>query len=440
MFAAVPLVLEQRGRVRIKAAEIEAAEPRRLERHLLALATEAASSKEIRVAGVGRDLVRRQRAAWDEMARIQYRARVVAAAWSIAGWVIFGVGFVGALALVIAKTAGTTSSAGNLVLVVTVGLQLRWAVESAVRRSSDTGGYGRLLAPFRWLRRYHAAARAAIGSRLLPPTRLREGITLRELSFTYPGTDTVALDRVSVHLPAGAVVAVVGEYGSGKTTLVKLLGKLYRPDSGSILVEGTDLAQLDTGLWRAGMSAAFQDFGRYRTTFAEAVGLGDPERIEDPDRIAEAVRSADAQELVSRLPEGMGTQLGKQFGGVDLSEGQWQKVALARACMRPEPLLFVLDEPTASLDAPSEHAIFEQYMRRARTIAGDTGAITVVVSHRFSTVAGADLILVLEAGRLVEVGDHRELLALGGRYADLYSIQATAYAGAGEGVTVGSGN
>ena len=428
VFAVIPLVFEQMGRKRIRDADLAAAEDRRLEEHLLALATDPASSKEIRVSGAQRSVVRRQRQAWDAAMTRRFRARVAAAGWSVAGWSVFGVGFIGAIAQVIATTAGTSSSAGNLVMAVTTGLQLRWAVESAVRRSSDTGGYGRLLAPYRWLRGYHAERMADRGARLPAPAELRDGITLRDLSFTYPGSDAVALDRVNVTLPAGTVVAVVGEYGSGKTTLIKLLAKLYRPDSGAILVDGVDLADLDTVPWRAQISAAFQDFGRYRTTLAEAIGLGDPSRIEDTQGIEAAARGAAATGLIARLPDGLKTRLGKQFGGVDLSEGQWQKVALARACMRQRPLLFVLDEPTASLDAPSEHAIFEGYMGRAKAVAGLTGAITVVVSHRFSTVAGADLILVLEDGHLIEVGSHDTLLAQDGKYASLYRIQATAYA------------
>jgi ATP-binding cassette subfamily B protein len=193
-------------------------------------------------------------------------------------------------------------------------------------------------------------------------------------------------------------------------------------------VDDTDLAELDTDDWRARSSGAFQDFGRFHTRFAEAVGLGDLPYVQDRSRIETAVREADAEALVARLPKGLDSQLGREFDGVDLSEGQWQKTALARASMRTDPLLFVLDEPTASLDAPSEDAIFRRYMRRARHLSDRTGAITVIVSHRFSTVTGADLILVLADSRLVEHGNHAELLALGGRYADLYSIQATAYA------------
>lgn len=263
------------------------------------------------------------------------------------------------------------------------------------------------------------------------PEVLRAGIAFENVSYAYPGTDRLALDGVDVTLPAGSVVAIVGEYGSGKTTLVKLLAKFYRPDSGRITVDGRDLAGLDTEDWRSRSSAAFQDFGRLHTSFAEAVGLGDLAHVEDRERIAEAVRAADAESLVARLPDGLDSQLGREFDGVDLSEGQWQKTALARASMRPDPLLFVLDEPTASLDAPSEDAIFARYMQRARDLATRTGAVTVIVSHRFSTVTGADLILVLDRGRLIEAGTHEELVLLGGRYADLYSIQANAYAPAG---------
>ncbi|GAA1757663.1 ABC transporter ATP-binding protein [Luedemannella helvata] len=427
VFAAAPLGLEQIGRPRIQRAETAAAEARRVERHLFSLATTASSSKEIRVAGVAEELVERQRVAWNEWLRIRTRARFAAAGWSATGWLVFGVGFLGALALVV-MTSGT---AGDLVLAITVGAQLRFAVETAVRSTSAVGGAGRVIGPLLWLRGHRAAA-AGTGPALPAPTALRDGITLDGVSFGYPAEDTtsqrLAVADVSVRLPAGSVVAVVGEYGSGKTTLVKLLAKFYRPTAGAIRVDGVDLADLDTASWRSRLSAAFQDFGRYLTTMSESIGLGDVERAGDPAAIARAVADADAQVLVDKLPQGLDTELGRQFGGVELSEGQWQKVALARASMRQRPVLFLLDEPTASLDAPSENAIFERYMARARASAAATGAVTLIVSHRFSTVAGADLILVMDAGRLVEVGDHDTLLALGGRYADLYGLQADAYA------------
>ncbi|GAA3733320.1 ABC transporter ATP-binding protein [Plantactinospora mayteni] len=426
--AVVPLLLEWHGGRRMRDAEAAAAEDRRLERHLLALAIDPGAGKELRVAGAADRLLRRQRQAWESAATTVVRARLVASLWSALGWSIFALGFIGGLVLLVRQTAGSPAAGGDLVLAITVGAQLRFAVEQAVERSIDAGGAALVLAPYRWLREYHAGTAARGGPGLAPPARLTDGIVLDDVSFTYPGTDRLAVDRLSARLPAGAIVAVVGEYGSGKSTLVKLLAKLYRPDSGAVRVDGTDLADLDTAAWRAAMSAAFQDFGRYRTTVAEGVGLGDPAGMDSAERIRAAIRTAGAEEFVDRLPQGTDTMLSTQFGGVELSEGQWQKVALARACMRAQPLLFVLDEPTASLDAPSERAIFEAYMTRARAIRGGTGAITVVVSHRFSTVAGADLILVLEAGRLVESGTHASLLARAGRYAALYDLQAKAYA------------
>lgn len=274
-----------------------------------------------------------------------------------------------------------------------------------------------------------AAARGARATgELAPPARLTEGIVFDRVSYRYPGTDRFALQELSFTIPAGTVVAVVGEYGSGKTTLVKLLNRFYRPDSGRITVDGTDLAEYDRAGWHARTSAAFQEFGRYHTVLSETVGLGDLPHLDDHERITEALREAEATGFVSRLPDGLRTQLGRSLGGVDLSEGQWQKTALARATMRREPLLFVLDEPTASLDAPSEQEIFQRHLTRARDLAARTGAITVIVSHRFSTVTGADLILVLDRGRLAEIGSHPVLMARQGRYAELYSIQATAYA------------
>ncbi|GIF01034.1 ABC transporter ATP-binding protein [Paractinoplanes rishiriensis] len=425
--AAVQLWLDARGKRRVIATEVAVAGDVRLQRALFRLLTEPASVKEIQVAGVGDELRARQRAVWDGIVRARTSAWMTAGIWSSAGWLLFAVSYTVGLGLTVARGG----SAGAVVLAVTLGAQLRTVLESALRSSTAAAESRRVLEPFRWLRRYAAEQRRRHGSGQAPPEKLRDGITLDRVSFRYHGGVAPAVHEVSVTLPAGSVVAVVGEYGSGKTTLVKLLAKMYEPTSGAIRVDGADLGDLDTAQWRLAMSAAFQDFGRYETTLAEAVGLGD---ITAPETARQAaIEAADANGLVDQLPDGPGTLLGTRFGGRGLSEGQWQKVALARACMRTSPLLFVLDEPTASLDAPSEHLIFQRYMRRAGEIAATSGGITLIVSHRFSTVADADLILVLEDGRLIESGSHQELLEHGGTYADLYGLQATAYALGNEG-------
>jgi ABC-type multidrug transport system fused ATPase/permease subunit len=427
-FAAAPLWFDQRGRLGVARAETASAEDFRLQRHLFAMATSAAAGQELRVSGSAEALVARQQAAWQAAIRVRTRAAVAAALWRAAGWTVFALGFAGGLALVVWRAAHGHGSVGDVVLTITVANSLRVAVRVTVSRSTAASGYRRLLDPFGWLREFAAQERAlAARAAQAAPARLESGITLTDVSFAYPGTRRDALSGVSVTLPAGSVVAVVGEYGSGKTTLVKLLCKFYRPTSGTITVDGGNLDEIDTGSWRAGLSVAFQDFGRYRATFRDAVRLGGLDQPDDA--VARAVTAADAAGLVAVLPDGLDTELGAEFGGAELSEGQWQKTALARACVRPLPVLFALDEPTASLDAPSEHAIFEHYMARARDIGRASGAVTIIVSHRFSTVAGADLILVMAAGRLAEVGSHAELLAAGGRYAELYGIQAMAYTG-----------
>jgi ATP-binding cassette subfamily B protein len=223
------------------------------------------------------------------------------------------------------------------------------------------------------------------------------------------------------------VIAVVGENGAGKTTLVKLLAKLYAPTSGRILVDDADLARIDSPQWRERLAGAFQDFFRFEFQAGQTIGLGDLPRMDAEPALATAVDRAGARDVVESLPAGLRTQLGPTWhDGVDVSYGQWQKLALARGFMRDEPLVVGLDEPTAALDAETEHQLFERYASRARR-ARRGGSITILVSHRFSTVRMADLIVVLDSARVAEIGSHDELIAQGGRYAELYRIQAKAY-------------
>jgi ATP-binding cassette subfamily B protein len=262
---------------------------------------------------------------------------------------------------------------------------------------------------------------------------LREGIRLEHLSFAYPGTDRSVLNDVSLTLPAGAVIAIVGENGAGKSTLVKLLAKLYEPTSGRILVDGAELGRMSADEWRSRLAGAFQDFFRFEFQARHSVGVGDVVRLDDQGAVVRAVDQAGASDVVTRLADGLDTQLGPTWPrGVELSFGQWQKLALARGFMRDAPLLLVLDEPTAALDAETEHALFERYAAAARGEGGRAdgsteGRITILVSHRFSTVRMADLIVVLDGSRLVEVGSHEDLVRQGGQYAQLYGIQAAAY-------------
>lgn len=208
---------------------------------------------------------------------------------------------------------------------------------------------------------------------------------------------------------------------------MKLLAKLYAPSSGRILVDDVDLARIDPAQWRQRLAGAFQDFFRFEFQARHTIGLGDVPRLDIEAALFTALDRAGARDVIEALPGGLRTQLGPTWHeGVDVSFGQWQKLALARGFMRDEPLLVALDEPTAALDAETEHQLFERYASRARQ-GSQGGSMTILVSHRFSTVRMADLIVVLDGSRVAEVGSHDELTARGGRYAELYRIQAQAY-------------
>jgi ATP-binding cassette subfamily B protein len=276
-----------------------------------------------------------------------------------------------------------------------------------------------------WLEDYAAGIDASATQDA--PVRLTDGITFDHVSFSYPGTDRLVLDDVTLHLPAGKVVAVVGENGAGKSTLVKLLARMYAPTSGRITVDGADLAHIATDEWRACLAGAFQDFYRFELQAQQTVGVGDLPRVEDRPATQAAVDRAGAHDVIERLAYGLETQLGPSWDeGAEVSFGQWQKLALARGFMREAPLLLILDEPTAALDAETEHSLFERFAEAARTHI-DTGRVTVLVSHRFSTVRMADIIVVMDGSQVAEVGTHEALMARNGQYAELFRIQAAAY-------------
>ncbi|HTS68815.1 MAG TPA: ABC transporter ATP-binding protein, partial [Terriglobia bacterium] len=315
------------------------------------------------------------------------------------------------------------AGAGQIVLVLAAGARLSAYMAGAVGEIGFLRGFwlegSRRLA---WLEDYAASMEERTD--LPPPRRLLQGIVFQQVSFSYPGTQRRVLEDINLELKPGSVVAIVGENGAGKTTLVKLLCRLYQPDQGRILVDGTDLARIRVDEWRSRLAGAFQDFFRFEFRARHSVGLGDMPRLEDHRAVMTAVDRAGAEDVVAKLATGLDTQLGVTWPqGVELSFGQWQKLALARGFMRDEPLVLVLDEPTAALDAETEHALFERYAAAAR----GNGRITLLVSHRFSTVRMADLIVVLDGARLVEMGTHEDLMAKQGQYAELYSLQAEAY-------------
>jgi ATP-binding cassette subfamily B protein len=422
---AIPTVLTSSWRPAVeRSAQEKGAQANRLSHHLFTLATTASPAKEVRVTGIAGRLVEDRRAAWERWYRPVAAARSGSALWYALAWALFGMAYAGAVVFV---SASLRAPATDVLLVLAAGARLSAYIGATVGEIGFLRGFwmdgSRRLA---WLEDY-AASVAASGD-LPVPAVLHQGIRFEHVSFTYPGTARLVLDDVSLTLPAGAVVAIVGENGAGKTTLVKLLAKLYEPSSGSIQLDDTPLARVAADEWRTRLAGAFQDFFRFEFQARHTIGLGDLARLENESALAAAMERAGAADVVARLASGLNTQLGPTWpGGVELSFGQWQKLALARGFMRDEPLLLVLDEPTAALDAETEHALFERYALAAREQRSANGRITVLVSHRFSTVRMADLIVVLDGARLVEFGTHDALMAKGGQYADLYSIQAAAY-------------
>ncbi|MGY1424516.1 ABC transporter ATP-binding protein [Lysobacter sp. A289] len=249
-----------------------------------------------------------------------------------------------------------------------------------------------------------------------------DGIRFENVGFTYPGSDTPALQDINLHIRPGESLALVGQNGSGKTTLIKLLTRLYSPDTGRILLDGRDLQEWDETTLLQRVGVIFQDFARYQMRVGENVGAGDVEHFENRERWQEAADMGMATPFIETLPAGFDTQLGKWFReGRELSGGQWQKIALARAFMRSRADILVLDEPTSAMDAAAEATIFEHFRKLTKN------RIAILISHRFSTVRMADQIIVIQDGRIIERGNHEQLIAADGHYAHLFSLQAQGY-------------
>jgi ATP-binding cassette subfamily B protein len=429
LFAIPSMIGGRWAQAHVDGVKERTAETARMSRHLLTLLTQAGPAKEIRVFGLGEELRRRQRAAWDASTEEISRAELQAAAVRSGGQLVFVIGYVVALVLVVQEAiSGGGQTVGAVLFTAILASQITIQTSTIVLLTNSMQSMMRAVDGLNWLRA--AAARQAPSREpdLPMPASVREGLMFEGVSFAYPGADAPVLKHVDLRLPAGAVVALVGENGAGKTTLVKLIGRFYEPTGGTISLDGEDIRRFDLAAWRDNLTAGFQDFARLEVLARETVGVGDIPNLEQTPVVERALERAQAGDVVATLPEGLETPLGRRWSdGRELSGGQWQKLALGRMMMRGRPLVLLLDEPTASLDAHAEHVLFESYAATAREAARTTGAITLLVSHRFSTVRMADLILVLEDGELVESGTHEELMRLDGSYAELYRLQARAY-------------
>lgn len=397
--------------------------------HIFERSTRAESGKELRLFGLGDELVSRHRSLATELMRQRDRAAWQSLILRQIGFVVFASGYVAAVALVLWRAFEGQATAGDVVLAATLASQMNANVSQAVFFGNYLHRALQQTARFLWLRDYadEVSRRLTPGQSTPVPMRLAQGISLENVSFTYPGTSVEVLRDVSLRLPAGAVVALVGENGAGKTTLVKLLSRFYEPTAGRVLADRTDIRSFDPAAWQARQTTAFQDFSQFEFLVMESVGVGDLPSVDSSRAVEAAMVRAGAEAVTPALPDGLMTQLGRTWpDGVDISGGQWQQLALARAFMRRDPLLVIFDEPTAAIDAPTEHALFERLAEAARQGVGQ-GPVTLIISHRFSTVRMADLIVVLHGGSVRETGTHAELMQQDGLYAELYSLQARAY-------------
>ncbi len=376
-------------------------------------------AKEVKLFGLGPLLLGRYRGIFDKLYRDDRDLTVRRESWG------FGLGLLGTLTLygayawIAASTVVARITLGQMTMYLMLFRQGQAAVSAML--SAIGGMYEDNL--------YLSTLYEYLETPVPPATGMAQrgakpddGIRFEHVGFTYPGAGEPALHDINLHIRPGESLALVGQNGSGKTTLIKLLTRLYAPDRGRILLDGTDLREWDEATLLQRIGVIFQDFARYQMRVGENVGVGDVGHFEDEARWRDASDKGMASDFIDSLPAGFHTQLGKWFNdGRELSGGQWQKIALARAFMRSRADILVLDEPTAAMDAQAEATIFEHF----RELSG--GRIAILISHRFSTVRMADQIIVIQDGRIVEHGNHQQLMALGGHYAQLFSLQAQGY-------------
>ncbi|WP_051742384.1 ABC transporter ATP-binding protein [Streptomyces xylophagus] len=420
-----PLWCGRRGQRIVSTALERISQTIRHEQQLHSLCVTPGSAKEIWIAGSGSFLSELADEHWEKCRKVEHTARMKAALWQAAGWTCYAAGLAGALAIVAQLVQNGQADLGDVVMIITLSVRLRLQVSDTVGGAGEIMEARRVAAEYLWIREY--AASQPRGNKPAP-THIGEGLVLKDVCFSYPGSGREVLRNIDVSVPAGSTVGIVGLNGAGKTTLIKLLLGMYHPTRGEITVDGQQVSRMDPEQWYNTNAAAFQDFSKFHLTAGEVVGVGDLARAGDERAVREALDEAGAADVIVVLPEGLSTPLGSSHGGVELSHGQWQKLALARSLMRGEPLLAVLDEPTSALDPHAEQELFERITRRATKTSGRRGGVTILISHRFSALSMVDRIIVLKDGKVVEHGTHNELMAAGREYAALYKVQASAYA------------
>ncbi|MEP0905881.1 ABC transporter ATP-binding protein/permease [Leptolyngbya subtilissima ST-M1] len=387
--------------------------------YLEALLAREDFAKEVKLFGLGSLLLDRYQDIFQRLYKEDRSLTVRRSGWSYGLGLLSTVSFYLAYCWIVLEAIAGRISLGELTMYLTVFRQGQTTFASTLTAIGGMYEDGLYLANLYEFLEQPVPEDMGTADRGLDPS---DGLRFERVSFSYPGSDRLALEGVSFHLKPGEKMAIVGENGSGKTTLIKLLTRLYTPSAGRILLDGRDLQEWDADVVQQRIGVIFQDFVRYQFKVGENIGVGDVTDFEDAQRWQVAAAKGTATEFIEDLPEGFNTQLGKWFfGGQELSGGQWQKIALSRAFMRTEADILVLDEPTSAMDAEAETRLFEQF--RAAT----QNQMAILISHRFSTVRRADNIIVLAQGKLIEQGSHEELLRQDGRYARLFTMQAAGY-------------